>query len=92
MPPRVSELKVTGPAAQKLGARSISADETCSTLQNAPVYARNPNAGQPGRLFLFGRTNGGRYLTLVIEPTHDPTTWVIVTGWDSTLRQRKLQS
>jgi hypothetical protein len=33
---------------------------------------------------LIRRTNGGRDLTLVIERTVDPTTWLIVTGWVST--------
>jgi hypothetical protein len=26
----------------------------------------------------------------VIEQTHDPTTWLIVTGWESTNRERKM--
>jgi hypothetical protein len=29
-------------------------------------------------------------LTLVIEQTIDPTTWLIVTGWDSSPRESKL--
>jgi hypothetical protein len=33
------------------------------------------------RRLLIGRTDGGRALTLVIEQTIDPTTWLIVTGW-----------
>jgi hypothetical protein len=32
----------------------------------------------------------GRYLTLVIEQTLEPTTWVIVTGWDSTDAEPKI--
>jgi hypothetical protein len=31
-----------------------------------------------------------RALTLVIERTVDPTTWLIVTGWSSTATERKL--
>jgi hypothetical protein len=42
------------------------------------------------RRLLIGRTDGGRTLTLVIEQTLDPTTWLIVTGWDSSPRERKL--
>lgn len=30
---------------------------------------------------MIGRTDGGRALTLVIEQTADPTTWLIATGW-----------
>jgi hypothetical protein len=45
----------------------------------------------PGsRRLLIGRTNGDRCLTLVIEQTVDPTTWLIVTGWASTDPERKL--
>jgi hypothetical protein len=36
------------------------------------------------------RTDGGRALTLVVEQTVDSTTWLIVTGWDSSPRERKL--
>lgn len=43
-------------------------------------------------MFLIGQTNGGRYLTLVIEPTLDPTTWVVVTAWDSGPNERRLPS
>ncbi len=31
-----------------------------------------------------------QYLTLVIERTSDPTTWLTVTGWDATARERRL--
>jgi hypothetical protein len=60
---------------------------------NQHQTVRNPcEAGQPGkrRLLLIGRTDGGRALTLVIERTVDPTTWLIVTGWDSTEAERKI--
>ena len=39
---------------------------------------------------MIGRTNGGRALTLVIERTIDPTTWLIVTGWNATEVERRL--
>jgi hypothetical protein len=39
---------------------------------------------------LIGLTDGGRALTLVIERTVDPTTWLIVTGWDSTQAEREI--
>ena len=34
--------------------------------------------------------HGGRALTLVIERTIDPTTWLIVTGWNATEVERRL--
>jgi len=42
------------------------------------------------RLMLIGQTDGGRVLTLVIERTLDPTTWLIVTGWPATDRERRI--
>jgi hypothetical protein len=38
----------------------------------------------------LGRTDGGRALTLVIDRTLDPTSWLIVTGWIATARERRL--
>jgi len=39
---------------------------------------------------MIGSTDGGRALTLVIERTIDPTTWLIATGWSSTDAERNL--
>jgi len=41
---------------------------------------------------LIGLTDGRRCLTLVIERTVEPTTWVGITGWASTDVERKLLS
>lgn len=38
----------------------------------------------------IGRTDGGRAATLVIERTVDPTTWLIITGWDAAERERRI--
>lgn len=85
------ELLLTEAALEKLGARTISAEESGQLLQNAHVVVRNPRAPIPGtRRLLIGRTNGGRWLTLVIEQTVEPTTWLTITGWESTEIERKL--
>jgi hypothetical protein len=42
------------------------------------------------RFLLIGHTDGGRALTLVIERTLDPTSWLIVTGWTATERERRI--
>jgi hypothetical protein len=53
----------------------------------------NPRGGgaRDKRRLLIGRTDGGRPLMLVIERSGDPTTWLIVTGWESTQAERKIQ-
>jgi hypothetical protein len=53
------------------------------------VVLHNPHDPERRR-FLIGSTDGGRALTLVIEQTVDPTTWLIVTGWDATAAERRI--
>lgn len=88
----IHQLLATDVALDKLGARGISAAEAEQVPRNRHVTARNPREGaEPGkRLLLIGRTDGGRLLTLVIERTVEPTTWLIVTGWSSTEAERKI--
>lgn len=91
MPDAIAELLVTEAAIEKLGARSITTHDARQVPRNAHVVVRNPRERLPGkRRLLIGRTDGGRALTIVIEQTIDPTTWLIVTGWDSSPRERKL--
>jgi uncharacterized DUF497 family protein len=91
MPETISELLVTEAAIDKLGARGITTDDARQIPRNAHVIVRNPREEPPGkRRLLIGRTNGGRTLTLVIERTVDPATWLIVTGWDSSPHERRL--
>jgi hypothetical protein len=88
----VNELLVTETALEKLRARGISGADTEQLLGNDHVTARNPRdeTASGTRRLLIGRTDGGRPLTLVIEATLDPTTWLIVTGWESTNSERKI--
>jgi uncharacterized DUF497 family protein len=88
----VRELLATEAALDKLGARGISAAEAEQAPRNQHVTVRDPQHGSrgAGRRLLIGRTDGGRMLTLVIEQTADPTTWLIVTGWGATEAERKI--
>jgi hypothetical protein len=71
-----------------------SANEIRQLLANDHVTAGNPRGPNPtsgtARSLLVGRTDGGRYLTVVIEATLDPTTWLPVTAWESTPSERKM--
>jgi hypothetical protein len=89
VPDVVHELVATKRALEKLGARSISAEEPVQLPRNQHVILRNPREPARRRL-LIGSTDGGRVLTLVIEQTADPTTWLIVTGWSATLAERRI--
>lgn len=88
----IHQLLTTDVALDKLGQRGMSAHEAEQVLRNRHLTARNPRErDEPGkRVLLIGRTDGGRLLTLVIERTADPTTWLVVTGWNSTEAERKI--
>ncbi|MGB2711522.1 MAG: DUF4258 domain-containing protein [Conexibacter sp.] len=91
MPDAISELLLIEAAIDKLGARGISIEEVHQLVRNANVTVRNPRSDPPDRRrLMIGRTDGGRALTLVVERTSDPTTWLTVTGWDATPRERRL--
>jgi hypothetical protein len=91
----ISQIRATEAAIGKLGARGISQEEAEQLLNNAYVIARNLHGAadrrQPSvRRTLIGRTDGGRVLTLVIEQTLEPSSWLIVTGWTATERERRI--
>jgi len=88
MPDRVLELIATPAALEKLAARTITIEEVGQLPRNRHVTVRNPRAET--RRLLIGSTDGGRPLTLVIEQTLDPTTWLVITGWSSTEAERNL--
>lgn len=91
----IHELLATRIAAEKLGARALSIDEAQQLIDNRYVIVRNTGwrrrtERELARRLVIGRTDGGRAVTLVVERTSDPTTWVIVTGWSATDRERKI--
>jgi uncharacterized DUF497 family protein len=88
----IAQLLATDAARVKLGARDISTAEAEQLPRNRHATMRNPRArDQEGdRLLLVGHTDGGRAITLVLERTVDPTSWLIVTGWESSERERRI--
>ena len=88
----IAQLLATDAARDKLGRRGISTAEAEQLPRNRHATVRNPHGrgGEGERVLLIGRTDGGRVLTLVIERTLDPTSWLIVTGWIATARERKI--
>lgn len=89
---RVSKLLTTEVSERKLGDRGISTGEADQIVNNHYETKPNPRShgGERKRIFLVGFTDGGRALTLVIEETPDPTTWMIVTGWVANKREREI--
>src|SRR3954447_858033 len=95
MADRITELLLPEAARDKLGARQISVDEVQQLLDNRYVFmragrARRSSGELPARRLVVGQTDGARSVTLVVERTIDPTTWIVVTGWEATPPERKL--
>jgi hypothetical protein len=88
----VRKLAFTEAAIEKLGRRQISPEEARQLVSNFYVVFRNERRGQPlrRRRLMVGTTAGGRVLTLVIEPTFEPTDWLVITGWDSANHERRM--
>ncbi len=89
---RVVELLFTEAAIDKVGTRQISMDEVAQIPRNAHITVRNPRSqsDQAQRLLLIGETDGGRALTVVIERTGDPISWLVITAWNATQAERNL--
>ena len=78
-------------ARQARGTWDLGRGGRAAAAQPAPHHQKPTRGRRAGkRLLLIGHTDGGRPLTLVIERTADPTTWLIVTGWGSTQAERKI--
>ena len=86
----VFELLVPGVAVQKLGRRGIAIADVQQLPWNENVTTHDPGTDVKGRRLLIGRTDGGQVLTLVIERTLDPTTWLVITGWTATGSERRM--
>ena len=91
----VRQLFATEEALDKLGARDISIGEAEQLLRNRHVLVRNlrghPDRRQrEARRLLIGLTDGERAITLVVQATIEPTTWLLITGWDATAVERRL--
>jgi uncharacterized DUF497 family protein len=95
VPDAISQLLATRAALEKLGARRISVAEAEQTIWNRHAIVKNRRGTserrQPQtRRLLIGSSNANRILTLVIEETVEPTTWLLITGWDSTPAERRI--
>ena len=91
----VHQLLATGAALDRLAARAISIGEAGQVLRNRHAIVKNLHGHRDRpqretRRLLIGATDGGRVFTLVIEATIDPTTWLLITGWEATAAERRL--
>lgn len=81
----ISELAET-----KLSRRAISRYEVAQMRRNGLYATRNPHPRVEGSRLVVGQTDGGRFITLILQPDAvDPAIWHVMTGWTSTARERK---
>jgi uncharacterized DUF497 family protein len=83
VPDAVSQLLATEAALDKLGARGISVVEAGQTIWNRHVIVRNRRGDQKrrqteARRLVIGQSDASQVLTLVIEETIEPTTWLLI--------------
>jgi hypothetical protein len=87
----IAELSYTCHAVRMLTTRGISTAEVNQLPHNAYMAVRRRrNAAVWKRYTLVGHTDGERPLTIVIEETCDPASWLVITGWKSSIRERTL--
>lgn len=85
----IALLVINTRAASKLAARGIALSEVEQVRRNGPYITRNPHPRVPGSRLMIGETDGGRTLTVVIQPdTDNSSTWHVMTGWQSNPRER----
>ena len=92
----IHELIATEAAIDKLGRRGIAVEEAERLPHNRHVILPNvrgpegPRHQPFERRVVIGRTDGDRSLTVIVEQTVDPESWLIITGWESTDAERKI--
>jgi hypothetical protein len=85
----IAVLVLNARAASKLAARGIHASEVEQVRRNGPYVPRNPHPRVPGSRLMIGETDGGRTLTVVIQPdADDASAWHVMTGWQASPRER----
>jgi uncharacterized DUF497 family protein len=91
MPFLIAELDFSHHAVRMLTLRGIAPAEVrqLPSHTHMTLPQRLSTAGRQ-RHMLIGRTDGGRPLTVVIEETSDSASWIVITGWQSSIRERKL--
>lgn len=81
----IDELRVSPRAEDELAQHGVSPDEVLEVSWNRALFFRDK---MPGRELMIGKTDGGRILTIVIEPAKPLGAWDVVTGWDASRGER----
>ena len=81
----VDELRVSAGAVEELAAHGIIEDEVLEVSWNDAAFYRDKVRG---RELMIGKSDGGRLLTVVVQPSGTLGAWDVVTGWDADRGER----
>jgi hypothetical protein len=85
----IARMILSAPVAAKLARRGIDPDEVQQLPANGAQSKPNPRPRVPGSRFLIGPTNGGRMLTVVVEPERaDEAIWHVRTAWQASATEQ----
>jgi hypothetical protein len=84
---RIVELEFDDYNEEELAKHRIVPREIIEIFENPYTVRRNKKTGSGDRQ-VIGRTNGGRFLTIILAATVVPGRWRPVTGWPSTRGER----
>lgn len=85
--PFITELHISIGAEEELSAHGLDAEDALETLWNGPEFFRDK---VDGRYRMIGRKDGGRLLTIIVEPTSTHGRWDAITGWPASKGERTL--
>lgn len=66
----------------KMAVHGVTPDRVGQILDNDHVIVSNRRSRR-GSFLVVGRDNGGAFVTVPVEPTHDPSIWRPITAWPS---------
>ena len=71
----------------KLAAHGLTQERVLQVLENRHIVVKNRRR-RCGVFLIVGPDNGGAYITVPVEPTHDRLLWRPVTAWPSKDHER----
>lgn len=87
MPVRIYGLQLDDGNEAECAGHGVTAREVLQVLDEAPRFFPNKR-GHRAPLVMVGPTYGGRFLTVPLAPTDEPTIWRPATAWDASPGER----
>ena len=72
---------------EKMAVHGLTPRRILQVLENRHIVVKN-RRNRRGTILIVGTDNGGAYITVPVEPTHDRLLWRPVTAWPSKDHER----